>query len=203
MLGQDNIKVGKKMAIFLKNKGMDIYIHNNRNIYINENLDVVIIEIKQSDWISSDSVWEIDQNLFKDNSENIFESCPIYLLHYPKGTNPNKLDGVIAHFNNYLEIYHTWCSYGGTSGGDQNGYCILCPKRCSYKEHKNRDYYLIDTIEEKTVVLEELKRRYFDNKEKLEKNIYKLTQSKISSLDIFNKAKNIYNEINYKNDWSL
>ena len=86
---------------------------------------------------------------------------------------------------------------------DQNGYCTVCPKRCSYKEHKNRDYYLFDAFEEKTVVLEELKRRYFDTKEKLEKNIYKLTQAKISFLDIFNKAKNIYNEIGDKNDIDL
>ena len=117
IIGQDSIKVGKKIPIFLKNKKIDIYIDNNRNTYTNENLDVTIIEIKQSDGISCDSFLEIDQNIFKDNPESIFENCPIYLLHYPKVTNPNKSDGVITQFNKFLEIYHTCCSYGGSSGG--------------------------------------------------------------------------------------
>ena len=41
---------------------------------------------------------------------------------------------------------------------DNNGYCVSCPKKCIWSEHKNRDFILEDVMEETTVTLEELKK---------------------------------------------
>ena len=43
---------------------------------------------------------------------------------------------------------------------DKDGNCTICPKKCPWKEHKNRDYILEDYVEEKIITLEELKKRY-------------------------------------------
>ena len=46
---------------------------------------------------------------------------------------------------------------------DQNGYCMVCPKKCKWDQHKNRNYILQEVFEEKEIILEDLKKRYFDN----------------------------------------
>ena len=50
---------------------------------------------------------------------------------------------------------------------DQNGYCMICPKRCKWDEHKNRNYILQETFKEQLTVFEDLKKRYFNNKNTL------------------------------------
>ena len=42
----------------------------------------------------------------------------------------------------------------------RNGHCKICPKKCHWQEHKLRDYILEETFEERTIILEELKKRY-------------------------------------------
>ena len=70
---------------------------------------------------------------------------------------------------------------------DQNGYCMICPKRCKWDQHKNRNYILEETLEEKIIILEDLKKRFFECKNEL--NI---------KLSLFEDAKgelnNIYSE---------
>jgi hypothetical protein len=46
----------------------------------------------------------------------------------------------------------------------KNDYCTVCKNRCYWSEHKNRDYEIVDYMEEEEVTLEKLKTRYFDNK---------------------------------------
>ena len=53
------------------------------------------------------------------------------------------------------------------SAMDSKGNCMYCPKKCSWQEHKNRDYILEDIMEDKTITLEELKKRYYDSKNEL------------------------------------
>ena len=43
---------------------------------------------------------------------------------------------------------------------DQNGYCTICPKKCKWDQHKNRNYILQEVLEEKEIILEDLKKRY-------------------------------------------
>ena len=50
---------------------------------------------------------------------------------------------------------------------DRNGYCEYCPKKCHWKEHKNRDYILEDYLEDEEITLEDLKKRYCNSKNEL------------------------------------
>ena len=50
---------------------------------------------------------------------------------------------------------------------DSNGNCMYCPKKCRWQEHKNRDYILEDIMEDKTITLDELKKRFYDSKNEL------------------------------------
>ena len=50
---------------------------------------------------------------------------------------------------------------------DGNGYCMYCPKRCFWSDHKNRDYNLEDYIEDKVITLEDLKKRYYDSRNEI------------------------------------
>ena len=50
---------------------------------------------------------------------------------------------------------------------DSNGYCEYCPKKCHWKEHKNRDYILEDYLEDEEITLEDLKKRYCNSKNEL------------------------------------
>ena len=46
---------------------------------------------------------------------------------------------------------------------DQNGYCMVCPKKCKWDQHKNRNYILQEVFEENEIILEDLKKRYFES----------------------------------------
>ena len=50
---------------------------------------------------------------------------------------------------------------------DKDGFCMICPKRCKWDQHKNRNYILEETFEEETIILEDLKKRYFELNEEL------------------------------------
>ena len=50
---------------------------------------------------------------------------------------------------------------------DSNGYCIYCPKKCRWDQHKNRNYIIEEIMEEKEITLEQLKERYLNSKNKL------------------------------------
>ena len=51
---------------------------------------------------------------------------------------------------------------------DKNDNCKKCPKKCNRLNHKLRDYILVDEMEDKEIILEDLKKRHFDEKNKLE-----------------------------------
>jgi len=46
------------------------------------------------------------------------------------------------------------------SAMDKKGYCIYCPNKCHWSEHKNQNYIIDYVMEEKTITYEELKKRY-------------------------------------------
>ena len=50
----------------------------------------------------------------------------------------------------------------------KNDYCTVCKNKCHWREHKNRPYELVDYMSEETVTLEDLKARYYDNKNKFD-----------------------------------
>ena len=44
---------------------------------------------------------------------------------------------------------------------------MYCPKKCKWDQHKNRNYIIEEVMEEKEITLEQLKKRYFNSKDKL------------------------------------
>lgn len=48
-----------------------------------------------------------------------------------------------------------------------SGYCVYCPKKCYWKEHKNRPYILEDVLVNEEVTLNDLKDRYYNSKSQL------------------------------------
>ena len=69
-----------KISLYDDKEEKDLEL-NNREIYLNEEYDLTIIEIQNSDKINVNYL-ELDDNIFKDNSEFYYENNSIYILHY-------------------------------------------------------------------------------------------------------------------------
>ena len=68
---------------------------------------------------------------------------------------------------------HNYCSYADNKDKknccamNYDGYCHVCPKKCYWKEHSNVPYIIKYTEIEVEETVEELKKKYFDNRNKL------------------------------------
>ena len=86
---EKNLKENKKLILLLNNEKeaikIDLFIE--RKVYLNKEYDITIIELKDEDKIKD--YLELDDNLFKDNSEIIYKNKSIYTLHYQNGKNAN------------------------------------------------------------------------------------------------------------------
>ena len=93
------------------------------------------------------------------------------------------------------------------SAMDKNGYCESCPKKCLWSDHKNRDYILEDIMEEKTITLEELKKRYNFSKGQLsmKKQLFLGAREELIKLNIelLETQENINNSINLLHEIAL
>ena len=90
-----------------------ISLNNNRLVYTNEEYDTTIIQIRpEEDGIKH--FLEIDANIFKEESNIIYEGKSIYIIQYPKGTAAVSY-GIINNINNY-DIIHFCCTEDGSSG---------------------------------------------------------------------------------------
>ena len=87
---------------------------NNREIYLNEEYDITIIGIKNSDKINANYL-ELDDNIFKDNSEFYYENNSIYILHYQNRDKALVSYGIINKIEDN-DISHNCCTQGGSSG---------------------------------------------------------------------------------------
>ena len=106
-----------KFSINNDNKYYKILIDKSRRTYTNEFYDVTIIEIKEEDKINEISFFELDKQIFKENSDEIFRSSQIYLLHYPEGIEMEASNGVIkAISKDNQKIQHLCDASEGSSG---------------------------------------------------------------------------------------
>ena len=83
---------------------------------------------------------------------------------------------------------------------DDNGFYEYSPKKCRWDCHKNRDYILEDVMEDKTVTLDDLKKRYYDSKNELsvKKQLFQGAKEEIVKLNLecLNTQEKITNSIN-------
>jgi len=82
------IKEGDNEVKFsLKEKDYEIKIKDSRKIYISEEYDITIIEIKEKDNIEINLYLELDDNIFK--LDELYKEKSVYLLSYPFGRELN------------------------------------------------------------------------------------------------------------------
>ena len=119
VLNVNAIKPGEtiKFSINNDNKYYNISFDKSRRTYTNKSYDVTIIEIKEEDKINEISFFDLDKQIYKENSNEIFRNKQIYLLHYPKGTEMEISLGVIKTLSkDNQKIEHLCDTSGGSSG---------------------------------------------------------------------------------------
>ena len=112
---EKNLKENKKLFLLLNNEKeaikIDLFIE--RKVYLNKEYDITIIELKDEDKIKD--YLELDDNLFKDNSEIIYKNKSIYTLHYQNGKNACVSYGLLNNKDKY-NIMHNCSTDNGSFG---------------------------------------------------------------------------------------
>lgn len=120
VLESEDIIIGKKINFSINNDkiSFEIVIDNKRRVYTNEEDDITIIEIINSDNLKEDSFLDIDDQIFNNNYHEIYNKKSVYLLHYPHGNNSEYSSGIIKSISLDKNcIKHSCQSQSGSSGG--------------------------------------------------------------------------------------
>ena len=93
-----------------------ITIDESRITYTNESLDITIIEVVPDiDNIYINNFLEIDENIFSENTNQIYSQKPIYIMQYPKGEKQSFSLGIVKTIYEN-EINHLCSTEPGSSG---------------------------------------------------------------------------------------
>ena len=117
VLKEKDIINGKKIEFSVDNNKFkfEIIIDEYRKTYTNKMYDITIIELKEKDGVDINSLLEIDEQIFDDNLQEIYEKKTVYIIQYPQG-NINKFShGIIKGIENY-DIEHLCQTLSGSSG---------------------------------------------------------------------------------------
>ena len=111
VLNKEDLLLNKtiKFSINNENQQFQILIDESRYIYINNKYDIVIIELKEKDKIDENYFFDIDNEIFNENSENIFINKDVILLHYPRGKMEYS-NGIINYICEVNNTIHHSCS---------------------------------------------------------------------------------------------
>jgi len=90
-----------------------IDLRMNRITYFNKKYDITLIELNENDNINN--FLELDDKLFKDNHEIIYENKSLYILQYPQGKNAAVSYGLLTSIDKF-EIKHKCSTENGSSG---------------------------------------------------------------------------------------
>ena len=188
VLNEIDIAPGKSINFTLNNDKIEIKIDidQSRKTYTNQKFDITIIEIKEKDNLSQDSFLEVDKQIFEGKPKD-FSKKPVYLLHYPKGVQIKKAEGLIKNINEEDEysLEHFCDSSEGSSGGpiiNALNYKVIAIHKGGARGNKN---YNLGTFLKKP--FEDIKEEIIINKESKNKlEIQKNTEE--------NKETNSFNE---------
>ena len=180
-----------------------IDLRMKRNTYFNKDNDITLIELNKSDDINT--FLEIDDKLFIDNNEIIYENKSLYVLQYPQGKNAAVSFGLLNSIDN-SEIIHTCSTENGSSGSPilnlETNKVIGIHKEGSINFEFNKGTYLkyplIDFLQKtKTKIIEKKNNSILDNSKinniqnKKNNNFYQIDNNKdINSKNLINKDKN-------------
>ena len=115
IIDEKYLKEKKTITISLKDDSeiKSIHLNNDRIIYTNKDYDITIIEIKEEDKIKD--FMEIDEIIYKEDSNILFKKQSIYIIHYPLSEKVKVSYGVINNIEKY-DIIHYCCTQPGSSG---------------------------------------------------------------------------------------
>jgi len=122
VLESEDIVEGKIIKFSINNEKhkYEIKIDDKRKRYTNEKYDITFIEIKKEiDNLNINSFLDIDEDIFEENYEKIYDKKHVYLLHYPHGNLSEYSSGIMKGFlldKNYT-FKHTCKTENGSSGG--------------------------------------------------------------------------------------
>ena len=121
VIGNDDVKIGNKInLIFNNNISKSIIIDFTRKVYVSNhnNFDIAIIEIKKSDELFIDNMFEIDDDIYKDfNFYQIYKNKPIYTIYYPKNKNAEySVNKIKCIDDDNIKIKHLCSTEEGSSG---------------------------------------------------------------------------------------
>ena len=107
-----------KIKIYFRNECIPIKLNKDRKVYSSnhEMYDIMILKIYDNDDIQNINYLEIDNNLFKRNSELEYEDRSIYILHYPMGNEVKVSYGYGIKEKNKNNIIHKCKTANGSSG---------------------------------------------------------------------------------------
>ena len=101
VINKNDISKGKliKFSLNDEKKIFEISIDSSRKTYTNEKYDITIIEIKKTDNLNFNNFLEIDENIFKDNLNDIYRQKSIYLIYYSNERKASFSNGLIENIN--------------------------------------------------------------------------------------------------------
>ena len=184
VLNENDLALGKEIHLIFNNiKHVKIIINKLRKIYVNNDYDISIIEIKNNDDINENNLLELDENIYNQNIYNIYRGKQIYILHIPKGNEINYSTEKIRNINiSKGELEHFCSTDGGSSGapifnfetrkvmGMHQGYNAT--KKVNLGITLNNPIEEFYKSEEKIVTKNEIILNLEINKEHINKNIY-------------------------------
>lgn len=109
-------KDNKKITLEINNGSVikNIDLNEKRITYTNEKYDLTMIQLNDKDNINN--FLELDEEINKDNIENIFEKKSIYLLHYPLDKTASVSYGILETIESKNTIKTLLCTDHGSSG---------------------------------------------------------------------------------------
>ena len=118
ILDKDEINIIKKIEFTVNQdkKSYTIFVDNNRITYTSIKYDITIIEIKPKDYLDI-SLLEIDNLIFKNNSQKDYKQKSIYIIQYPLGINMEVSSGIIKNISSdKYNMEHLCPTKEGSSG---------------------------------------------------------------------------------------
>ena len=119
IINNEDIKEEKNIELIFIGKKIIIKVDKSRNIYTSneDNYDITIIGLENNEFKYSDLL-EIDENIFEDGNLNeLFENKSVYILHYPKGKEPeHSVDTIKGISIDKNQINHYCATDNGSSG---------------------------------------------------------------------------------------
>ena len=119
LLNKEDLMINKTIKFSINNEKQQykILIVESRKIYTNDKYDITIIELKEKDKINENYFFDIDNEIFNENSHKIFINKDVFLLHYANGE-MRYSNGIINYINEDNNTIHHSCSSNiGSLGG--------------------------------------------------------------------------------------